>query len=88
MAKLTIPVKPLLEQANSFLKSSNFSKEEKAGICTMIERVLHDSGNYSGFMFLRNVGTGVEVEAPRPNDNDYFDRVYFESNLLRKKILK
>lgn len=77
MATKTVKVKPILEKANELLKNPILTQEFKEGVVAMLEGVLHKSGNYQGFMFLRNVGTGPEVEAPRPTEPDYYDRVYF-----------
>ena len=42
----------------------------KTGIITMIERLLHDTGTYKGFMFLDN--DNIEFGTP-----GYFSRKYF-----------
>ena len=54
MAKKTHPVADLLAFANYQLaRTDEFATVDyKAGICSMIERVLHDTGNYEGFGFL------------------------------------
>jgi hypothetical protein len=56
MAKKTQPVADILAFANYQLaRTDEFANAEyKAGICVMIERVLHDTGNYEGFGFLDN----------------------------------
>jgi hypothetical protein len=70
--KKTLGVAQLLDYANLQLKrtDSDATKDFKSGVCTMIERVLHDTGNYNGFMFIN------------PDDSDhgtlgYFSRKYF-----------
>ena len=52
MSKKTVPVLEMLEFANESLAFKNHSIEFKEGICSMIEKILHKSGNYNGFMFL------------------------------------
>ncbi len=54
MAKKTHPVADLLAFANYQLARTDAiaTVDYKAGICSMIERVLHDTGNYEGFGFL------------------------------------
>ena len=54
MAKKTHPVADLLAFANYQLaRTDEFATVDfKAGICSMIERVLHDTGNYEGFGLL------------------------------------
>ena len=56
MAKKTHPVADLLAFANYQLaRTDEFATVDfKAGICSMIDRVLHDTGNYEGFGFLDN----------------------------------
>lgn len=70
--KKTLGVSQLLDYANLQLKRTDpeATKDFKSGVCTMIERVLHDTGNYNGFMFIN------------PDDSDsgtlgYFSRKYF-----------
>ena len=53
----------------------------KSGICTMIEMVLHESGNYEGFGFQDN------------DDSDcgtlgYYSRIYWYSDKMRKECNK
>ena len=54
MAKKTHPVADLLAFANYQLARTDAiaTVDFKCGICAMIERVLHDTGNYEGFGFL------------------------------------
>ena len=56
MAKKTQPVADILAFANYQLaRTDEFATVDfKCGICSMIERVLHDTGNYEGFGFLDN----------------------------------
>lgn len=66
----TFSVKELKEFANKSLAriDSDATGEFKAGVCTVIERVLMDSGNYNGFRFLDNDKLDVD---------GYFSRHYF-----------
>ena len=54
MAKKTQPVADILAFANYQLaRTDEFATVDfKAGICSMIERILHNTGNYEGFGFL------------------------------------
>lgn len=70
--KKTVGVSQMLDYANSQLQRQDpdATKEFKSGVCVMIERILHDTGNYNGFMFIN------------PQDSDhgtlgYFSRKYF-----------
>ena len=58
--KKTINVVALKEYANIQLARTDEHATEsfKSGICVMIERVLHDSGNYKGFNDLYWMETG------------------------------
>jgi hypothetical protein len=48
--------------------------EEKLGVITMIEMILHESDNYNGFMFLKLTS---ENEAPRLGTPEWTERKYF-----------
>lgn len=84
-SKKTLQVQPLLETANLTLANPELSKEFKMGVATMIERILHSSGNYEGFQFLRNWKSKDFVEAPSIHDEDYYDRIYWTSRKLETK---
>ena len=51
-ARKTIEVGTLLHRVNYFLASENSTAEEREVMCTFIEGVLHDTGNYRGFRYL------------------------------------
>lgn len=72
MSRKTVNVEEIKQHANQLLESKDefFTKEFKSGVCTMIERVLHKSNNYNGFMFIDNNDTEV-------NTLGYFTRKYF-----------
>ena len=70
--KKTLGVSHMLDYANNQLARTDEygSMDFKSGVCAMIERILHDTENYNGFMFVN------------PNDSDhgslgYFSRKYF-----------
>jgi hypothetical protein len=48
----TISVEFIKEYANAQLANPNNTIEEKMGIITMIEKVLHESNSYNGYMYL------------------------------------
>jgi len=52
----TIEVQKVLEYVNNQLARTDEYCDEKfkAGMCTMIERMLFDTGNYKGYMNLPN----------------------------------
>ena len=52
MPNKTIRVADLLEYANHQLASDKIADEVKGGMCSMIERVLMNSGNYRGFSYI------------------------------------
>ena len=55
MAKIkrkTVEVGTLLYRVNYFLKNDRSTADEREVMCTFIEGVLHDTGNYRGFKFL------------------------------------
>ena len=80
MPKKTVNVLTLLEWANYNLKREDefATVDFKSGICSMIEMVLNESGNYEGFMFQDN------------DDSDcgtlgYYSRSYFYSGKMKKE---
>jgi hypothetical protein len=79
----TVNVLMLLQWANKNLaREDEFATVDfKSGICTMIEMVLHESGNYEGFGFQDN------------DDSDcgtlgYYSRIYWYSDKMRKECNK
>ena len=50
--KKTIHVQYIKNFANEQLANQNYTMEEKLGIITMVERILHEANAYKGFMFL------------------------------------
>ena len=79
----TVDVLMLLQWANKNLaREDEFATVDfKSGICTMLEFVLHESGNYEGFTFHNN------------DDSDcgtlgYYSRIYFYSDKMRKECNK
>lgn len=72
MAKKTVNVERFKNYANQMLasKDSYSTKDFKSGICSMIETVLHETGNYQGFMFLDNKDSEF-------NTLGYYRRKYF-----------
>ena len=79
----TVDVLMLLEWANKNLaREDEFATVDfKSGICTMLELVLHESGNYEGFTFHNN------------DDSDcgtlgYYSRIYWYSDKMRKECNK
>ena len=70
----TVDVLMLLEWANKNLaREDEFATVDfKCGICSMIEMVLHETGNYEGFMFQDNDDSDVGTLG-------YYSRHYFYS---------
>jgi hypothetical protein len=52
MARKTIEVGTLLYRVNYFLKNDKGSADEREVMCSFIEGILQDSGNYEGFRYL------------------------------------
>lgn len=51
MPRKTIEVADILEKVNTYLNGEFASPEAKAGACSVIESILHDTGNYKGFSY-------------------------------------
>ena len=59
MARKTMNVEDIKRWANAMLSAPKgemhfVTTEYKDGICTMIEKILHDTGNYNGYVFKNN----------------------------------
>ncbi len=65
----TIEVKQILDYVNNQLQRTDEYCDDKfkAGMCTMIERILHDTGQYNGYTQLND----ADVDEP-----GYFNRSY------------
>jgi hypothetical protein len=48
----TMQIRELLDRANYMLAASTCEPAERQAICSFIESILHDTGNYSGFNHL------------------------------------
>lgn len=68
----TIDVESIKKFANEELALDN-SLEEKLGIMNMIEQILHKTGNYNGFMFLKL----IDGTAPKLGTYEWTCRKYF-----------
>jgi hypothetical protein len=80
MSRKTVSVTEMLDFANESLAADYHSLEYKQGICSMIEKILHKSGNYNGFMFLDADAASISYEevTERYTPNAaYFTRKYF-----------
>lgn len=52
VARKTIEVGKILRMANHYLAAKNTTADEREGVASFIEAVLHESGNYHGFCYL------------------------------------
>ena len=48
----TLNVSTLVEEVNTMLRESTCSKDARLGMCAVLERMLHETGNYDGFRYL------------------------------------
>jgi hypothetical protein len=80
MSKKAVSVIEMLDYANESLAQDYNSLEFKQGICAMIEKILHKSDNYNGFMFLNSDEARIDFDSEtkeyKPN-YAYFTRKYF-----------
>jgi hypothetical protein len=72
--KKTIRVETIKQFANEQLAHPNNTLEEKLGIITMLEKVLHLADAYHGFMYLK---LGPNLEPPRLYSEEWVARKYF-----------
>jgi hypothetical protein len=52
VARKTVEVGKLLKIANNFLAAENTNADEREAVCSMIETVLFETGNYRGYCYL------------------------------------
>ena len=73
----TIGVLEMLNWANNSLarKDEFATSEFKAGICIMIQKILHSTNNYKGFAFLEKDST--------INSDNYYSRYYYINEKLK-----
>lgn len=97
MSRKTADVADILDNANDALENSGargplWDNEEKtqgwrAGICTMIEEVLHEAGQYNGFTWIDEDGTPLpneEQETPSVGEDGYYLRRYHKATELQE----
>ena len=72
-ARKTVEVGALLYRLNYFLASDKSTAEEREVMCTFVEGVLHDTGNYEGYRYLDT--DEIEGNGTR--------RFYFVSNKIQ-----
>lgn len=70
----TIAVEKLKDDINLQIRFLENDIESKKTLCTVIEKILMDTGNYRGFRWLMSSERAKEVQ---PGDSDYYDRLYF-----------
>ena len=72
MKKKTIPVVPVINWGNKQLRRTDgyATKEFKSGVCSMIEKVLHEADRYEGFCFM-------DADDSKFDTLGYFTRKYF-----------
>ena len=63
MKRKTFNVKDLVDKMNDRLKNSTCSPEARFGMISVLESILHETGNYRGFTYLEGeVGESGYVE--------------------------
>lgn len=72
----TIEVGKVLKLANHMLAKSEVSAEQRKGVCSMLETILFETGNYQGFRYLDTSeiagnGTRREYFASKTVQKDY-----------------
>jgi NDP-sugar pyrophosphorylase family protein len=73
----TFKVADLLEQVNYALSNKEIPEDMKYGMCSLLEGILHATGNYKGFYY---VDGWQGVETPK--------RFYMVENSLRQEYAK
>jgi hypothetical protein len=75
MSRKTMNVEVMLDWANTQLsRTDDFAdKKFKSGICSMIEKILMDTGNYNGFYFIDDESTPIGYK-----NELYYNRGYYK----------
>ena len=72
-SKKTVQVGMIKDYANEQLANPNNTMEEKLGIITMIEKVLHMANAYQGYRYLEL----VNGKAPQLGTDEWVSRKYY-----------
>jgi hypothetical protein len=78
MARKTIEVGKLLKMTNAFLAAKHTNADEREAVCSMLEAVLFETGNYMGFRYLEG------TDYPEEFDGLGSRRYYYPSNAVRE----
>ena len=69
--KKTINVQNLKNEINDMLRYSTCTPDTRFGMITVLEQVLHQSGNYSGFQYLSSDRLADEFLPGIRENNDF-----------------
>lgn len=69
MSRKTVPVTNVKDFVNFNISRADLSDEAKIPLCMLLESVLHETGNYKGFMYIRKDGESWES---KPYNRRYF----------------
>ena len=91
VARKTIEIGKILRMANHYLAAKNTTADEREGVASFIEAVLHESGNYNGFCYLPASHYPCEVDGlgsrrfyyPSPKIRDEHDEELRDINKIR-----
>lgn len=88
-ARKTVDVREILDRANDYLSSAGTLPEHRAGVASLLEVILHETGNYRGYNLLGTeyAGPGNEPDETYPVLRKGFDdtrRHYYASRKLRE----
>ena len=75
-ARKTVDVGALLYRLNYFLKNDKGTADEREVMCSFVEGILHDTGNYEGYRYLDRREYEGEAEGLGTR------RYYFVSNKI------
>ena len=85
----TISVRSVVDRVNNILATQDLTRDECAMLCTMMEGILFDAGQYNGYWHLRSneVPNGIEPgiifddkEHNHKYPNEYRRRYYMKDN--------
>ena len=70
MGTKTVNVEMMKNEVNEMLASSDCSKEQRIGMCCVLETLLHKTNNYCGFQYLYDRDLKECAVGSRPGINE------------------
>ena len=81
MARKTVPIALILERANHFLANSDDNqREQRLGVASFLETLLHSADAYAGFGYLPAAKSQTDIDGNGWNAEDDSRRNYYRKS--------